>query len=49
MEVSLLITGCAHNGIINILTFSNCGADRYYVIGSFHLSSRSGGGRTKYN
>lgn len=42
---TLLITGCAHNGIINILEhfkkIRGCMPD--YVIGGFHLSSRSGG------
>ena len=42
---TLLVTGCAHNGIINILehfhTFKGRMPD--YVIGGFHLSSRSGG------
>ena len=40
----LLITGCAHNGIINILEHiqSLIGRMPDYVIGGFHLSSRSG-------
>ncbi|HHX62846.1 MAG TPA: MBL fold metallo-hydrolase [Epulopiscium sp.] len=42
----LLITGCAHNGIINIIEqfkiLKGCMPD--YVIGGFHLSSRSGSG-----
>lgn len=42
---TLLITGCAHNGIINIIehfyTLKRHMPD--YVIGGFHLSSRSGG------
>ncbi len=42
---TLLVTGCAHNGIINILEhfqeIKGCMPD--YVIGGFHLSSRSGG------
>ncbi len=41
----LLVTGCAHNGIINILEHFHdlyrCMPD--YVIGGFHLSSRSAG------
>ncbi len=42
---TLLVTGCAHNGIINILEhFKNLkGHMPDYVIGGFHLSSRSGG------
>lgn len=42
---TLLVTGCAHNGIINILEhfqeIKGCMPD--FVIGGFHLSSRSGG------
>lgn len=42
---TLLITGCAHNGIVNILerfkTLKGHMPD--YVVGGFHLSSRSGG------
>ena len=42
---TLLITGCAHNGIINILEHFHTLKGRMpdYVIGGFHLSSRSGG------
>src|SRR5574344_1034081 len=42
---TLLITGCAHNGIINILEYFKSFKGRMpdYVIGGFHLSSRSGG------
>ena len=42
---TLLITGCAHNGIINILEHFHMLKGRMpdYVIGGFHLSSRSGG------
>ena len=42
---TLLITGCAHNGIINILEYFQTLKGRMpdYVIGGFHLSSRSGG------
>ncbi|HZJ75447.1 MAG TPA: MBL fold metallo-hydrolase [Clostridia bacterium] len=42
---TLLITGCAHNGIINILEhFKKLkGHMPDYVVGGFHLSSRSGG------
>ncbi len=42
---TLLVTGCAHNGIINILEhFQEIkGRTPDYVIGGFHLSSRSGG------
>ena len=42
---TLLITGCAHNGIINILEHFQTlkGQMPNYVIGGFHLSSRSGG------
>jgi 7,8-dihydropterin-6-yl-methyl-4-(beta-D-ribofuranosyl)aminobenzene 5'-phosphate synthase len=41
----LLVTGCAHNGIINILEHYRTVKGRMpdYVIGGFHLSSRSGG------
>lgn len=43
---TLLVTACAHNGIINILEhFYNLkGRMPDYVIGGFHLSSRSGSG-----
>ncbi len=42
----LLITGCAHNGIVNILEHFQKLRGRMpdYVIGGFHLSSRSSGG-----
>ena len=42
---TLLVTGCAHNGIINILEHFHTLKGRMpgYVIGGFHLSSRSGG------
>jgi len=42
---TLLVTGCAHNGIINILEHFQTLKGRMpdYVIGGFHLSSRSGG------
>ena len=42
---TLLVTGCAHNGIINILELFQKIKGRMpdYVIGGFHLSSRSGG------
>lgn len=42
---TLLVTGCAHNGIINILEHFHMLKGRMpdYVIGGFHLSSRSGG------
>lgn len=40
---TLLVTGCAHNGIVNIIehfhNLKKCMPD--YVIGGFHLSSRS--------
>ncbi len=41
---TLLVTGCAHNGIINILEHFHTLKGRMpdYVIGGFHLSSRSG-------
>lgn len=42
---TLLVTGCAHNGIINILEHF-CTIKKHMpdtVIGGFHLSSRSGG------
>ncbi len=40
----ILITGCSHNGIINILEHFHTIKGRMpdYVIGGFHLSSRSG-------
>lgn len=42
---TLLVTGCAHNGIINILEHFHALKGRMpeYVIGGFHLSSRFGG------
>ena len=42
---TLLVTGCAHNGIVNILEHFHDlkGHMPDYVIGGFHLSSRSGG------
>ena len=42
---TLLLTGCAHNGIVNILEHFHMlkGQMPDYVIGGFHLSSRSGG------
>ncbi len=42
---TLLVTGCAHNGIINIVKAYHeiKGAMPDHVIGGFHLSSRSGG------
>lgn len=41
----LLITGCAHNGIINILEYFKelFGRMPDYVVGDFHLSSRTAG------
>ncbi|MDI9471006.1 MAG: MBL fold metallo-hydrolase [Bacillota bacterium] len=41
----LLITGCAHNGILNILWHFQSLEGRMpdFVVGGFHLSSRSGG------
>ena len=41
----LLVTGCAHNGIVNIVEhfYTLKGRMPDYVIGGFHLSSRSGG------
>lgn len=42
--ITLLITGCAHNGIMNILEHAKkIGISPDYVVGGFHLSSRSGG------
>lgn len=43
---TLLVTGCAHNGIINILEHFRSVKGRMpnYVIGGFHLSSHSGKG-----
>lgn len=40
---TLLVTGCAHNGIVNILEhfYTLKGRMPDYVIGGFHLSSRS--------
>ncbi len=45
---SLLIVGCAHNGIINIIKHFQAlkGKLPDYVIGGFHLSSRSSGNET---
>ena len=42
---TLLVTGCAHNGIVNILEHFHDlkGHMPDYVVGGFHLSSRSGG------
>lgn len=44
----LLVVGCAHNGIINILDhfYSLKGRMPDYVMGGFHLSSRYGGAET---
>ena len=44
-DETALITGCAHNGIINILKHFHDirGHMPDYVIGGFHLSSRSAG------
>ncbi len=44
----LLIVGCAHNGIINIIEhfYKLQGHMPDYVIGGFHLSSRSGNAET---
>ena len=44
-EKTLLVTGCAHNGIINIFEHFQTlkGRTPNYVIGGFHLSSHSGG------
>ena len=41
----LLVTGCAHNGIVNILEHFHDLKGRMpnYVVGGFHLSSRSSG------
>ena len=45
--IMLLITGCAHNGIMNILEHAKkLGLTPDYVIGGFHLSSRSGGAQS---
>ncbi len=43
---TLLVTGCAHNGIVNILEHFNylTGHMPDYVIGGFHLYSRASGG-----
>lgn len=48
-EKTILITGCAHNGIVNILEhFKNInGFMPNIVIGGFHLSSRSGTSESK--
>ncbi|WP_236901721.1 MBL fold metallo-hydrolase [Clostridium tyrobutyricum] len=42
--MTLLVTGCTHNGIINILEYFHSVKGRMpnYVIGGFHLLSRSG-------
>ena len=44
-DKTLLITGCAHNGIVNIVKhfYKLKGYMPDYVIGGFHLSSRSNG------
>lgn len=44
----VLFTGCAHNGIVNIIEQfkENTGAAPSHVFGGFHLSSRSGRGET---
>ncbi|NLY70259.1 MAG: MBL fold metallo-hydrolase [Clostridiales bacterium] len=44
-DKTLLVTGCAHNGIINIVEQFNTLKGRMpnYVIGGFHLSGSSGG------
>ena len=44
-EKTFLVTGCAHNGIVNILEHFHDlkGHMPNYVIGGFHLSSRSSG------
>ena len=41
----LLVTGCAHNGIVNILDHFYSLNERMpdYVVGGFHLASRSAG------
>lgn len=48
---TLLLTGCAHNGIINILEKFHVITGRMpdYVIGGFHLSSRSVGNESDEN
>ncbi len=48
---ALLVTGCAHNGIVNILENFHIIKGRMpdYVIGGFHLSSRSSGGNEDYD
>lgn len=45
---TLLVTGCAHNGIVNILEHFHSlkGHMPDYVIGGFHLSSHSGQGES---
>lgn len=47
---TLLITGCAHNGIINIIEQFNMlkGYMPHWIIGGFHLSSRSSKGGESY-
>ena len=42
---TLLVTGCAHNGIVNIIEHFHDLKGRMpnYVVGGFHLSSRSSG------
>jgi len=47
---TVLLTGCAHNGIINILKeFNDLQSSMPdYVIGGFHLSSRSSGGNESF-
>ncbi|MDD2190590.1 MAG: MBL fold metallo-hydrolase [Eubacteriales bacterium] len=47
----LLVTGCAHNGIINILEHFHELKGRMpdYVIGGFHLNSRASGGNENFD
>ena len=43
-DKTLLVVGCAHNGVVNIVQhfYNMKGYMPHYVIGGFHLSSRSG-------
>ncbi|TJX14561.1 MBL fold metallo-hydrolase [Tissierella creatinini] len=48
---TILLTGCAHNGIVNIIKgfYDLKGRMPDYVIGGFHLSSKSSGGNENFD
>ncbi len=50
-DKTLLITGCAHRGIVNILERYKTKKGRYpdYVLGGFHLTGRLTGGESEEN